>query len=72
MNLNKTMAPGPQAYEIPSKVRTFETNMNAFQVVESNGFSMGLKYRPDLNSTVIVPGPGQYSPERKERKFAFT
>eukprot|EP00347_Sterkiella_histriomuscorum_P006966 403350761 len=60
MNLNKTMAPGPQAYEIPSKV------------VESNGFSMGLKYKQDLNSTVIVPGPGQYSPERKERKFAFT
>ena len=41
-------------------------------MIETGGFSMGVKLKSDLNQTVIVPGPGQYSPDVKDKKFAFT
>lgn len=34
---------------------------------------MGKKYKNDpLNKTFDIPGPGNYSPERKEHAPAFT
>jgi hypothetical protein len=33
---------------------------------------MGLKFESVLTSTIDVPGPGQYSPLKKDKTFAFS
>jgi hypothetical protein len=45
---------------------------DALQVIERQGISIGIKPKHDLNKTIDFPGPGAYSPDVKEKKFAFT
>jgi hypothetical protein len=61
-NLNSTLGPGPNVYEVPSKVFPPYFN-NLFQILEHPGKSMGIRVRSHLNKTVDIPGPGAYSPE---------
>eukprot|EP00347_Sterkiella_histriomuscorum_P004831 403358922 len=59
-SMNTTMGPGPQSYEIPSKV------------IEHPGISIGIKPHSEMNQTVSLPGPGRYDPQNKPKKIAFT
>jgi hypothetical protein len=33
---------------------------------------MGVRPRRDLNKTIDIPGPGQYSPDLRESKISFS
>ena len=65
----KSVSPGPQ-YDIPSKVVQRLYNL---QVVETTGYSMGMKYSKDpLNKTFDIPGPGTYNYSRKDGAPSFS
>mmetsp|Transcript_41079 Transcript_41079/g.30215 ORF Transcript_41079/g.30215 Transcript_41079/m.30215 type:complete len:107 (+) Transcript_41079:109-429(+) len=59
--MNKTGGPSPDAYDLPSKI------------VERPGITIGSRLKSALDtSTGFNPGPGTYSPDKKDKQFSFS
>lgn len=41
-------------------------------MVEKQGVSISPKPKRDLNKTIDIPGPGQYSPDKRESRISFS
>ena len=41
-------------------------------MIENPGKTLGIRPKSDLNQTIDIPGPGQYSPVKADKSFAFS